>query len=70
MSQEDIKNILKEMKGEATTQEIRSLAKKKFPERTLYLYVLNRLKKLERYKEIEFKNGKWKIVKKKIKKRS
>ena len=63
MSQEDVKNILKELKGEATAKEIRDYAKKKYPERTLYLYVSNRLKKLERNGEIEFKDGKWKIKK-------
>jgi len=44
MSQEDVLNILKELKGEATTREIRELAKKKYRERTLYLYVGDRLK--------------------------
>lgn len=63
MSQEDVKKILKELKGEATTREIRDYAKKKYPERTLFLYVLNRLQKLERNGEIEFKEGKWKIKK-------
>lgn len=64
MSQEDVLNILKELKGEATTREIRELAKKKYRERTLYLYVGDRLKKLERNKQI-IKNGeKWKIKKK------
>lgn len=64
MSQEDVLNILKELKGEATIKEIRELAKKKYSGRTLYLYVGNRLKKLERNKQI-IKNGeKWKIKKK------
>lgn len=64
MSQEDVLNILKELKGEATTKEIRELAKKKYRDRTLYLYVGDRLKKLERNKQI-IKNGeKWKIKKK------
>lgn len=63
MSQEDVLNILKELKGEATTKEIRKLAKKKYRERTLYLYVGDRLKKLERNKQV-IKNGeKWKIKK-------
>ena len=61
MSQEDVLNIMKEIGGKATTEEIRRIAKKKYPERTLYLYVSNRLKKLEKNKEIEFKEGKWKI---------
>jgi len=63
MSQEDVLSILKELKGEATTKEIRELAKKKYRERTLYLYVGDRLKKLERNKQV-IKNGeKWKIKK-------
>jgi len=65
MSQEDVLSILKELKGEATTKEIRDLAKKKYRERTLFLYVGNRLKKLERNKQIEYKNGKWIIKKRK-----
>ena len=65
MSQEDVMHILKELKGKATTKEIRDKARRKWPERTLYLYVLNRLKKLETNKLVE-KNGEtWKIVKRK-----
>ena len=64
MSQEDILSILKELKGEATTGEIRELVKKKYRERTLYLYVLNRLKKLEANKRVTKKGEKWKITKK------
>jgi len=67
MSQEDVKNILKELKGEATTKEISDYARKKYPDRTLYLYVLNRLRKLERNKEVKFEGAKWKIQKKKLK---
>lgn len=61
MSQEDVFNIIKELSGEATTKEIRELAKKKYRERTLYLYVLNRLKKLEVNGKIIRKGEKWKI---------
>ena len=64
MSQEDILSLLKELKGEATTKEIRDRARKKYPERTLYLYVLNRLKKLESNKFIKKEGEKWKITKK------
>lgn len=64
MSQEDVLNILKELKGSATIKEIRELARKKYPERTLYLYVVNRLKKLEGNKLIEKSGEKWKIMKK------
>ena len=64
MSQEDVLSILKELKGEATTKEIRELAKKKYRERTLYLYVGDRLKKLERNNRITKEEEKWKIKKK------
>ena len=64
MTQEDVLSILKELKGEATTKEIRELAKKKYRERTLYLYVVNRLKKLEKNKQVIKDGEKWKIKKK------
>lgn len=64
MSQEDVLNILKELKGEATIKETRELAKKKYSGRTLYLYVGDRLKKLERNKQIIRDGEKWKIKKK------
>lgn len=63
MSQDDVFNLLKDLKGEATTREIRELAKKRYPARTLYLYIGNRLQKLEKNGKI-LKNGeKWKIKK-------
>lgn len=63
MSQEDVLNILKKLGGKATTKEIREFAKKKYRERTLYLYVRNRLNKLKQNKKI-IKNGEtWKINK-------
>lgn len=65
MSQEDVLKILKYLKGEATTKEIKEEARKRYRERTLFLYVIDRLKKLEKNKEIEQKEGKWKIKKKK-----
>jgi hypothetical protein len=63
MSQEDVFNILKDLKGEATTKEIRELAKKKYSTRTLYLYVRDRLIKLERNGKIIKDGEKWKIKK-------
>jgi len=56
MSQSDVLELLYELGGSATTKEIRDLAKRKYPERTLYTYVGNRLKKLE----------KWDVIKKVI----
>jgi len=64
MSQEDTFKILKELKGEATTKEVKELAKKKYRERTLYLYIGDRLKKLERNNKITKEGEKWKIKKK------
>lgn len=63
MSQEDVLEILKELKGEATIKEIRDLARKKYPTRTLYLYVGDRLKKLERNNQVRKQGEKWKIIK-------
>lgn len=64
MSQQDVYNILKSLKGEATTKQIREIAKTKYPNRTLYLYILDRLKKLEKNDLIINVEEKWKIVKK------
>lgn len=61
MSQEDVLNILSEIGGEATTKEIRKRAKEKYPHRTLYMYVTNRLDKLEIHNKIERIGDKWKI---------
>ena len=61
MSQEDILCILKELKGKASTEEIRKLAKKRYHSETLYLYVTDRLKKLERNNKIIKEGKKWKI---------
>jgi len=63
MSQEDVLKILKDLKGEATTKEIREKAKEKYPYRTLYLYVKDRLNKLEKNNQIEKEEEKWKIKK-------
>jgi len=49
MSQRDVYVILVELGGGVTTKQIKNRAKEKYPGRTLYLYVLNRLIKLERY---------------------
>ncbi len=63
MSQQDVKRILDELGGEATYREIREFARKKYPTRTLYLYVLNRLRKLEQNGEIEMWGDKWRVKK-------
>ncbi|MBC7091341.1 MAG: hypothetical protein H5T50_05465 [Nitrososphaeria archaeon] len=64
MSQEEVYKIIKELGGEATTQEIKERAKEKFPNYSLYLYVSNRLKKLEKWGIIKkTEKGTWKIIK-------
>lgn len=67
MSQEDVYRILKELGGMATSAEIKARAKEKFPDRTLFLYVGNRLRKLETKKVVkavrrEGRSYLWKIV--------
>ena len=69
MSQEEVYKILEELGGEATTLEIRKRAKEKFPTFSLYQYVGNRLRKLEKngyiIKISDEKHGastRWKIV--------
>lgn len=62
MSQEDILNIIKKFGGEATIEQIKNYAKKNYSG-TLYLYILNRLKKLEINDKIYYIKGKWKIKK-------
>jgi hypothetical protein len=61
MSQEDILKILVELGGEATTNQVREVAKKKFPKRTLYTYVLTRLKQLEKHSQIKRIGQVWRI---------
>jgi len=68
MSQEDVFLILKELGGEAPTDQIKKIAKEKYPRRSLHGYVLNRLRKLEKWgyvKKVETEHGAvWKIMKK------
>jgi len=64
MSQSDVLELIYELGGSATTTEIRELAKRKYPGRTLHLYISDRLQKLEKWETIkrEIKDGKlfWK----------
>jgi DNA-binding HxlR family transcriptional regulator len=66
MSQRDVYEILKEIGGKATTNEIRNLAKNKYPNRTLYQYVSDRLKKLQKWGYVE-KEGEYWVIKKPMK---
>lgn len=65
MSQEDVLAILKELGGSATTAEIRALAKRKYPTRSLYTYIIDRLKRLRKWGDVDFVGEKWVIIKKK-----
>jgi Fe2+ or Zn2+ uptake regulation protein len=49
MSQEAVYKLLKELGGRATTKQIRELALKKYPTATLYTYVIDRLRRLEKF---------------------
>uniref|UniRef100_A0A7V3KNY3 Uncharacterized protein n=1 Tax=candidate division WOR-3 bacterium TaxID=2052148 RepID=A0A7V3KNY3_UNCW3 len=66
MSQKEVYEIIKELGGEATYSEIKRRAKEKFPNLTLWQYVTDRLKKLEKKGYvIKIKRGDeivWKIV--------
>jgi hypothetical protein len=42
-------NLLVELGGKATVQQLRDLAEKKYPKRTLHLYITNRLLKLQKW---------------------
>jgi hypothetical protein len=53
MSQTDVYEILKELGGEARYKDIKDRAKMKYPNRTLYTYIGDRLRKLERKKIVK-----------------
>lgn len=53
MSQQDVIDILKDFGGEATAEDIRSEAKKRFPNRTLNTYVSKRLQAMKRQGIVE-----------------
>jgi transcription initiation factor TFIID TATA-box-binding protein len=66
MSQQEVLNLLENLGGEATVDEIRSEAKKRFPDRTLSSYITKRLQAMKRQgivEEIEIndKSG-WRII--------
>jgi len=67
MSQSDVYEILKGLGGKASSNDIRDRAREKYPDRTLYQYVGDRLKKLERKKVIRKipmpgKENYWEII--------
>jgi len=64
MSQEDVYKLIKLLGGRATTSEIRELARRTYPDRTLYQYVGDRLKKLQKWGLVE-KDGEYWVIKRK-----
>jgi len=64
MSQKTVYELLKELGGKATSSQIRKLAQERYPDLTLYLYVTNRLRKLQRngYVKYDAASGYWIIV--------
>lgn len=64
MSQKEVYEILKSLGGRATTREIRDEAHRRFPTLTLYSYVTNRLRRLEKKGIVRETAGMWKIVSK------
>lgn len=65
MSQKIVYDLLTELGGRASLQEIKALALKKYPEYTLYHYVSNRLHKLEHRGYVKKRrDGDWQIVRK------
>ena len=48
MSQTDIYHILRELGGKATSGQIKESAKEKYPDRTLNVYAITRLRSLEK----------------------
>ena len=65
MSQMKIYNIIKELGGKASSIEIREVALKKYPKKTLHKYILNRLYLLRRNGIIkQIQDGTWVIVEK------
>jgi len=67
MSQEDVRQLLSELEGEATVSELSELARKKFPERTLHTYLSERLQPMEKKGLVEKVNDDrtaWKLTEK------
>lgn len=66
MSQHDVYLILKELGGKATTKQVSELAKEKYPNLSLHMYVNNRLRKLEKNGYVKVnRSGKifvWQII--------
>lgn len=67
MSQEDVRQLLSELGGEATVSELSKLAQEKFPDRTLHTYLSERLQPMEKKGLVEKVNNDritWKLTEK------
>lgn len=62
MSQKLVYTLLKELGGTAKTKQIEDLAKLRYPDSTLYTYVIRRLQRLEHWGYVKKnKDGSWTI---------
>lgn len=63
MSQTLILKLLRRLKGRATQQQIRDLARKRYPDLSLHAYVGERLRSLQKWGIVDRdKEGRWYIV--------
>lgn len=66
MSQSNVLSLLNKLEGFASTKDIKNLAKKEYPNSTLHTYVLDRLRKLEKWGIVksEYVEGMtfWKVI--------
>lgn len=54
MSQAETFGLLKELGGRATSKELKQLAKERYPELTLWIYISKRLRQLRYNGKIDF----------------
>ncbi|MCP8306681.1 MAG: hypothetical protein H3Z49_06240 [archaeon] len=63
MSQKLVYELLKELGGKAFPKQIKELAKKKYPKHSLYLYIYDRLHRLEKWGYVQKNSdGSWSII--------
>ncbi len=63
MAQKVVYMLLKELGGSATLEEIKELAKKRYPDATQWHYAISDLQKLEKWGYVaRIPDGTWKIL--------
>ncbi len=62
MSQSTVRELLKELGGRATTAQVSALAKARFPSLSLYQYVGQRLRTMEKWGEVKRDGGVWVLL--------